>query len=325
MTTDARSPAAPARDVVREWIADLDQRVRDDEISRDTRQTYERGFREFETWARDRIGQAVTQRAVKDWMEYLKRERPKKNERGQVVGVGVSPATRAVWLAGVRSFFQWLVSEGVIPGDPTTGVKAGKRATVNKEHKRGQLTDEEVARLFKLELVKRDRALLALFLYTGARGIEAHRADVQDLKTEGNDLVLYVQRKGAADTDDFDKVIIAHPDARGAIYDYLAERGASSGPLFVTERDYDGRPRRMSRQTLRRIVRAALDAAGVTTHDKSTHSLRHTAASKALSAGADVRSVQKMLGHTRQETTEIYLHEEDRRTKAAERFIKYNV
>ncbi|MBO0863318.1 MAG: tyrosine-type recombinase/integrase [Chloracidobacterium sp.] len=164
---------------------------------------------------------------------------------------------------------------------------------------------------------------IALFLYTGARGIEAHRADIEDLKTVGEDPVLYVQRKGSADTDEMDKVIIAHPDARAAIYDYLAARGASSGPLFVTDREYDSLPRRISRQTLRRIVRKALNRAGVTTHDKNAHSLRHTAASNALANNAAVRSVQKMLGHVRQETTEIYIHEEDRWTNAAERFIDY--
>ncbi|MBO0860294.1 MAG: tyrosine-type recombinase/integrase [Chloracidobacterium sp.] len=129
---------------------------------------------------------------------------------------------------------------------------------------------------------------LRLFLYTGARGIEAHRADIEDLKTVGEDLVLYVQRKGSADIDEMDKVIIAHPDARAAIYDYLAARGASSGPLFVTDREYDSLPRRSSRQTLRLIVRKALNRAGVTTHDKSNHSLRHTAASNALINNADV-------------------------------------
>jgi site-specific recombinase XerD len=232
--------ALPRRDVVQDWLASLDQQVRDDELSKDTRDTYERGFNEFQKWGRSRLGdgQIHDRRVVQDWMNYLKSERPKRNVRREIIGKGVSVATRAIWLAGVRSFFQWLVSEGVIAGDPTSGIKPGKRRSANKAHKRGVLTDSEVQRLFKLELSKRDRALLLLFLYAGPRGIELHRADVEDVKTEGRDMVLMVQRKGGAATDEKEKLIIAHPDAQAAVYDYLAERGTSEGPLFATEREY---------------------------------------------------------------------------------------
>src|SRR5262249_54185881 len=137
----------------------------------------------------------------------------------------------------------------------------------------------EMRRLFALDLSRRDRAIIYLMAFTAVRGIEVHRANYQDLETRGQDMILNIQGKGKAEIDDF--VLIASPEAREAIRDYIAERGTESGPLFLTDRTYDGQRRRIGRRTLQHIIKKAFKEAGIVGKKKTMHSLRKTAITSA--------------------------------------------
>lgn len=288
------------------WANHLNREVRAGQMSESTAATYRRGLQKFIAWG---VGdpERTNDHAIKEWLASLRAS-------------GMSQNTISIWFAGVRAFFQWAVSEHYMAIDPTQGIKRGKRKGTAKTHKREMLTNEEMLRVLNSNLSKRDRAMIYLLAYTATRGIELHRANIEDLKTEGGQLVLYVQGKGA--TDKSEKVIIAHPDAAGAVYDYLAERKADRGPLFVSvgNRTAGGR---LGPRAMRRIVRDVLDNAGITSRNKTTHSFRHSAITNAIRNGASLLDAQAMARHASATTTQIYYHHLDRIENAAERKIDY--
>jgi site-specific recombinase XerD len=304
-----------ARNFVAEWEAYLDLLANTEEISADTAAVYKRGVARFREWLEQRAPGAngMQEQVVREWVAAMR-------EKGWTV------STRQVMLASLRSFCGWLKAQGLASTDPTAGVKAGKQSRANR-HKRDSLTDEQAGKLLRLaSLTARDRALVWLMLHTAARGIELCRARIEDLREEEGDLVLYVQGKGRTESDK-EPLYIASPDAQRAIRDYLAElaeRGHRSGALFVTEREFGGKPRGISRRTLRQIGKGALRAAGIDEATVTTHSLRHKAITKALENGAELRDVQTMARHADINTTLIYVHESARRERAAERMISYD-
>jgi site-specific recombinase XerD len=165
----------------------------------------------------------------------------------------------------------------------------------------------DVIRIWKAEL-----------LYTAARGIKLHRADMEDLKTMDGALVLQVQGKGHAEKDD---VLILTSDAESALRDWLAFRGRELGPLFISHsnRTTGGR---LSRRSIREIVKRHFDTAGI--HgNKTTHSLRHTAITNANRHNAPLQKVKGMSRHASPDTLMIYYHEVDRLIDPAEQYIHY--
>lgn len=305
-TQSALAPSSP----ITEWHAHLDLQVRAGQMAKDTATTYRQGMRKLTEWASQQ--ETWDRRLILEWVATLKAE-------------GKAVKTVSIWLTGARAFFQWMLSEGRIVADPTAGVKAGRNP--GNRHKREPLTDEEVAKLMKLaSLSNREKALIWIMLYTGARGIELHRANIEDLKTgDGNDMLLYVQGKGRSEKDE--PLVIASKAAREVVRAYLAElaeRKHTKGALFVTERTKT--PRRISRQTLRGDIKRAFAKAGIFgDRVKTVHSLRHKAARAMIEGGADIRNVQKTLRHNSLQTTEIYLNETRRLSDAAERVIRYGV
>ena len=303
-------------DRVAEWHLHLELEAKAGQMASDTTRTYKQGLRKLLEWKTPGDQPDIkTQRAwILEWIAVLKAE-------------GKALKTIDLWLTGIRSYFRWMILEGHMQSDPTYKVRAGKH--INGRHKRDRITDEEVECLSNLaSLSKRDKAMIWLMLYTGARGIELHRANIEDLRSgEGNDLLLFVQGKGRQEKDE--PLVIAGKPARVAIREYLAElaeRKHTKGAMFVTERNFDGKPRRISRQTLRADIKAAFKRAGINVDRmKTVHSLRHSAARKALECGSDVRQVQKMLRHNTIQTTEIYVDEARRLSHAAERTISYGI
>jgi integrase/recombinase XerC len=153
---------------------------------------------------------------------------------------------------------------------------------------------------------KRDYAMIALLLTTGLRTIEIIRADIADLRTVGDDTVLFVQGKGRDDKSEYVKIA---PKVETAIRKYLMTRTdtAPDAPLFTSESNHnqDGR---LTTRTIRRLVKDALLNVGLNSDRLTAHSLRHTAATIALLKGAELAEVQQMLRHQNINTTMIYSH-----------------
>jgi len=296
------------RALVDDWQENLNLRVEAQEIKSDTAITYTRGVMKFIDW----IGKVP---AAPDTIRQWKADLLKK---------GNKTASVNSWLAGLRSFFGWLAEQGEIPFDPTQAIKGAKRRGANQSHERELLTDREVLRLLaqpKRETFEgaRDYAILCVMVYTAARGIELHRADLEDLRTMDSALVLKVQGKGR---DEKGETLVLHWEAENAVRDWLALRGQEAGALFISSSN-KSKGKRLSRRAIREIVKGYMDAAGL--HgNKTTHSLRHTAITNAIRHGVPIQKVKGMSRHASLDTLMIYYHEVDRLTDPAERHISYS-
>jgi site-specific recombinase XerD len=213
---------------------------------------------------------------------------------------GAAPATVARKLAATRSLFDFLVRTERIGGNPADLVSAPKRGSrLPKVLSREQVADllDRIPARTPLEI--RDRAMLELAYSCGLRVEEITSLDVGalDFESEG----LRVLGKGGKE-----RLVPVGEPAQRAVERYLA-RGrpalappTEEGALFVSKTG-----RRLSSsdvaRRLRRWVREAALASGI-----SPHSLRHSFATHLLEGGADLRTIQELLGHASISTTQIY-------------------
>ena len=251
--------------------------------------------------------------AIKQFLLYLKGKNITQPSRETVVNWRETlrethkATTIQLYITAVKLFFSYLAQEGIYPNI----AEKLKGAKIRKEHKRDCLTsNQSKSVLNEIDTAtakgKRDYAMIALLLTTGLRTIEIIRADIADLRTVGDDTVLFVQGKGRDDKSEYVKIA---PKVETAIRKYLMTRTdtAPDAPLFTSESNHnqDGR---LTTRTIRRLVKDALLNVGLNSDRLTAHSLRHTAATIALLKGAELAEVQQMLRHQNINTTMIYSH-----------------
>lgn len=206
-------------------------------------------------------------------------------------------ATRARKLASVRAFAKFLVEGGVIPVDPTLGIEAPyRRRTLPKVMDQHQA--ESLLEGIDSKTPLRDQAVLELAYGAGLRASELVGANLFDIDLRRRRLL--VRGKGNKER----TVVFGQPCAT-AIESYIAsERQAKSGEeaLFVGPGG-----RRLSIRTVANLVKRAARAGGLA-DDISPHTLRHSFATHLLDGGADLKTVQQLLGHESLATTQIYTH-----------------
>lgn len=217
-----------------------------------------------------------------------------------LTAMGKSPATVTRSVASLKSFYQFLNLRGLYEGNPAKAVKA-----VRAERKLPKiLTSREVELLLEqpqcVDLKGyRDHAMLELLYASGIRVGELISLDVEDVNlTTG---FLHCASKGR------ERVIPLYHTAVKALNDYikevrphLAQEGERA--LFV---NMSGE--RMSRQGFWKLIKYYQEKAGIQT-EITPHTLRHSFAAHLLENGADLRSIQEMLGHADISSTQIYTH-----------------
>ena len=306
------APAKPItlldpRDFLPLWIEHLKLREQAQELTADTISTYIGGARRFLDWLTDN----PSPEAILAWKAYMLTSKYK----GSTVNA---------WLSGVRSFFSWLAETHQIPFDPAEHIKGVTRKGTTQRHGRQNLTDQEAIRLMNTPdrdtpQGKRDYAIIMLMLYAGPRSISIFRADLEDLGTEGGKTVLFTQGKGHHDKD---AILVLTPEVAEALHEWLAVRGSKPGALF-TSLAHRNCGERLGRRSIRGSVKKNLLRAGIVSKTKTTHSLRHTAATSAVNHGASLQDVQAMLDHNSIDTTMIYFHQAKRVSNSAEEKISY--
>lgn len=215
---------------------------------------------------------------------------------------GRSPRSVARWLVAVRGYFAWLLARGRIESNPAEHVdspKVWKRLPT-------VLTPEEVERLLAAPdrttpLGMRDAAMLEVLYAAGLRVSELIHLRFQDLHLDAG--YLRCMGKGSKE-----RIIPLGQEAEGSLHDYLA----NGRPELLGERKTDvlfvkRKGGAISRQGFWKLVKAHGRKAGIEA-DFSPHTLRHSFATHLLENGADLRSVQAMLGHADISTTQIYTH-----------------
>jgi integrase/recombinase XerC len=215
------------------------------------------------------------------------------------------PSTLGRKLAAIRTFFRFLVREGVCSLDPTAGIPAPRTP---KRLPRPLAVDDCVSLMegpesaaAPDEKLLRDRALVELLYGAGLRVGEVASLDVRDLDLHRGD--VRVLGKGGVE-----RVVPVPAEARAALNAYLTARrapGLLAKPLFTALRPRRDGPRRLGVRDIRRILKARALRAGIRER-VHPHRLRHSYATHLLDMGADLREIQELLGHASLSTTEKY-------------------
>ena len=231
----------------------------------------------------------LTPRDLRDFVYHLK-------------DVGLAPSSIRRTIAGLRTWFGFLVAEGVIAGDPSDRLELPKRWQTLPE----VLSQAEIARLIAAPsqddaMYYRDRAMLELAYGAGLRVSEWTSVTVRDVHLD--DRLVRIMGKGSKE-----RLVPFGRQAAASIAIYLRElrprleHGAGKGVLFLNAR---GRP--LSRMGAWTILRKHVERAGIA-KAVTPHTLRHSFATHLLEGGADLRAVQEMLGHADVSTTQVYTH-----------------
>ena len=199
-------------------------------------------------------------------------------------------------LSSLRSFFKFLTREGLLKTNPILSLSSPKQ----EKHLPQFLTEDEVTKLIEVALPKderglRDRAILETFYSTGIRISELVGLSNQDIDFIGG--VVKVMGKGKKE-----RLVPIGERALAAIRDYLEKRKKQADALFLNKSG-----KRITTRGVRNIVEKYIRIAGIR-QGVSPHTLRHSFATHLLNRGADLRSVQELLGHVNLSTTQIYTH-----------------
>ena len=223
-------------------------------------------------------------------------------------GHGKSAASVTRFLASVKSFYNYLVSQGDLPANPVKGISADRA-----ERKYPEILTAKEVELF-LEQPQcvdakgfRDHAMLELLYATGIRVSELISLDLDDLNLAAGFIRCASRGK--------ERIIPLYHTAVKALTDYvknirpqlIADSGETA--LFV---NMNGE--RMSRQGFWKIIKHYQEKAGIE-KDITPHTLRHSFAVHLLENGADLRSIQETLGHADISSTQIYTHVVKRQLK----------
>lgn len=224
---------------------------------------------------------------------------------GGLHAAGYAPATVARKLASTRSFFSFCQREGWVRANPARPLRGPKRSRKLPRF----LTGDEIARLLAAPRPEvaggvRDRAILELMYSAGLRVRELVSLDDDDLDLVGG--TVRVRGKGRRE-----RLGIVGRHARLALERWIASRArrpsGTRSPLFTNRLGT-----RLSVRGVARLLEKHLLTAGLAGR-ASPHTLRHSFATHLLDAGADIRSVQELLGHKSLVTTQIYTHVTTRR------------
>ena len=261
-------------------------------LSPRTQEAYRRDLDRFAQYAASRGASApvdITARMLREYVYHLK-------------DLGLSPASIRRNVSAVRTYFRFLIGDGIVVRDPSERLETPKRWRTLPD----VLTVEEVQKLLAAPtlddpFVFRDRALLELAYGAGLRVSEWITLGVRDLMLDEG--LVRVFGKGSKE-----RLVPIGRSAIGAAAIYLRElrprleKGEGKGVLLLNAR---GRP--LTRMGAWKILRGYVERAGITRH-VTPHTLRHSFATHLLEGGADLRAVQEMLGHVDIATTQIYTH-----------------
>lgn len=227
---------------------------------------------------------------------------------------GMAERTVARRLSALRQFYRFLVAEGLRPDDPTMSLDSPRRGRALPK----LVSEDEVTRL--IEAARRRApakaarlvALLELLYGAGLRVSELVGLPVATVLRDSRVLVL--RGKGAKE-----RMVPLGEPARDAITAWLPFRDAAlkrrrtSSPWLFPSHAGSGH---LTRQRFAQLLKELAVEAGIDPRKLSPHVLRHAFATHLLDHGADLRSVQKMLGHADISTTQIYTHVAGERMKA---------
>ena len=265
-------------------------------LSPETARAYASHLEAFGRWL-ERTERELSTLEIGDLRSYL----------AELRQAGLAPRTVAAHLSSLRSFFRWLELDDRIDRDLSSALATPKLPSTLPH----VLTPEQAERLIAAPGTEtpdalRDTAALELFNASGARISELCNIDVADI--DFSDATVRLLGKGSKE-----RIVPLYRRCLTAITAYIDEgrpvllqkhktAADARDALFIS-----GRGNRMSASSMRARFKTWTAAAGLPS-DITPHAMRHTFATELLDGGADLRSVQELLGHSSLSTTQIYTH-----------------
>lgn len=246
-------------------------------------------------------------------VELIRKWRLWLNRLGTNTSDELSKTTQNYHLIALRSFLKFCAKRDItaLPADKVELARTRRKQVTF-------LNEDELKRVFAQPDLSslagiRDRAILELLFSSGLRVSELVGLDRDHINLKRREFM--VRGKGQKD-----RPIFISPEAAKWIEHYLQKRTDNMPPLFVR---YSARVNRLTARSIQRLVARYARLAGITKH-VSPHTLRHSFATDLLMNGADLRSVQAMLGHSNISTTQIYTHVTDPHLKSVhEKFHRH--
>ncbi len=270
-------------------------------LSPNTVRAYETDLAAYVAWCRREAVRPlrVEHRQVRSWV-------------AELAAAGYATTTQNRHLSSVRTLYRWLVSRGVTQEDAVAAVASPKLARRLPKTMGDSDVDALLAACGNDAAGLRDRAMVELLYATGARISEASGLDIADLDLAQHQVRLF--GKGSKE-----RIVPVYASCEGALKAYLAKarpqladpKKQPSDALFLSARG-----NRMSAAALRVRFDRLVGLAGLDC-SLTPHAMRHTFATELLDGGADLRSVQELLGHESLSTTQIYTHLSVERLKQA--------
>jgi site-specific recombinase XerD len=295
----------------------LDMEVGDGAASADTIRSYLCQSKMYFAWCKDNLVPILEadKEEIKFYRQYL-------------IAENYKTSTIANKLSIVHSFYQAAIARGLIATNPAAGVKAPTERIDpasnisfleldELELVLGEIESQLVrAKTNKQRLpILRDRILIGIMSLEGCRTVELHNLKLEQILHQGQRTGLKVFAKRAS------RIVPLTDSLTQQLEEYLLMRRTVLRRKVKPE-DYvfvslsnNSKNQQLSRRSIRAIVDRYLIATGLKYKEGRTlsaHSLRHTAGTQALRAGADLRQVQDLLGHADPRTTSIYAHVGDR-------------
>lgn len=263
-----------------------------------TVENYDRYLTRFFTWGKITKTSHITEEKIREFRLWLNRQ--------EGTSGSLKRRTQNYYLIAIRAFLKFLRKRGIEGVSP-------ERIELAKLPDRSLdlITSQELSRLIDStkgasERAYRDRAIMELLFSTGLR--------VSELCSLNSDLDLSRDELSVRGKGDKVRVVFLSPAAKESVQRYLKARKDMEEALFVNivgdDKKSKRAPHRLTPRSVQNIVKKYATKAGIT-KKVTPHVLRHSFATDLLSNGADIRSVQALLGHASINTTQIYTHVTD--------------
>ncbi len=273
-----------------------------------TIRNYDFYLRRFSGWAKNPRPGAITKEMIRKYRLWLNRLPQGRSDEGVL-----KKNTQNYHLIALRALLKYLARRDIKSLAPEM-IELAKQPTRSVDF----LDDDDLNRMLEApgksgapRVIKlRDRAILEALFSTGLRVSELSNLQIEQVNLKRDEFT--VRGKG-----DKPRVVFLSDSAKVAIKDYLEKRIDTSPFMFVShDRAKSGRKDAgpITPRSIQRLVEKYSKAAGIT-KKVTPHTLRHSFATDLLQAGADIRSVQSMLGHASITTTQIYTHVTDKQLK----------
>ncbi len=277
------------------------------DIRQSSKSTYQRQLKEFLLWSTKQNCDMNREHLLR-YKEYLKTDRE------------LAAFTIGGYLTAVRRFFEWLEANQMYP-NVARGIKGPAR---KRGFKKDALSVDQVkmilASIKRTTLTgKRDFAVINLMLRTGLRTIEIARALREDISKQGGETVLFIHGKGR---DSKDELVLLTEHTLGPIEEYLKARASvkNEDPLFASHSTKNF-GKKLTTRSVSRIVKTRFRQVDLDDSRLTAHSLRHTAITLSLLAGATPQEARAMARHADINTTLVYAHNINRIKQAPEKKI----